>query len=61
MEEPIIRQYLESASLNATYDSSDSCDGLLFSVNKYLQVLADEELQLAVDMVIFADQFLDMK
>ena len=33
IEEPIIKQYLESVPMNATYDSSDSCDGFLLSLN----------------------------
>ena len=56
IEEPIIKQYLESAPMNATYDSSDSCDGFLLSLNQFLQNLSDKELQLAVDIVVFADE-----
>ena len=54
IEEPIIKQYLESAPMNATYDSSGSCDGFLLSLNQFLQNLSDKELQLAVDIVVFA-------
>ena len=55
-EEPIIKQYLESAPMNARYDSSDSCDGFLLSLNQFLQNLSDKELQLAVDIVVFPDE-----
>ena len=56
IEESIIKQYLESAPMNATYDSSGSCDGFLLSLNQFLQNLSDKELQLAVDIVVFADE-----
>ena len=42
--------------MNATYDSSDSCDGFLLSLNQFLQNLSDKELQLAVDIIVFADE-----
>ena len=51
IEEPIIKQFLESAPMNVTYDSSDSCDGFLLSLNQFLQNLSDKELQLAVEIL----------
>ena len=35
MEVPVLRQYLESSAKNAAYESSDSCDSFLVSLNSY--------------------------
>ena len=42
--------------MNGTYGSSDSCNGFLLSLNQLLQNLSDKVLQLAVNIVVFADE-----
>ena len=37
IEEPILRQYLQSSAKSTTYESSDSCDSFLGSQNSYLK------------------------
>ena len=56
LEEPVIKQYLESAAKNATYDGKNSCDSFLKAINSYLLNQVDEELQAADDIVVFADE-----
>ena len=56
LEEPVIKQYLETAARNATYESSSSCDSLLLSLDTYLCKSTDNRLQTANDIVVFADE-----
>ena len=56
MEEPVIKQYLDSAAKNATYTGKDSCDLFLKAMNSYFSDRVNEELQAAEDMVVFADE-----
>ena len=56
LNEPIIKQYLDTCPKNAAYDSSDSCDGLLSSLNMHLKEKTVKTLVEAVDITIFADE-----
>ena len=56
MEEPVISQYLNTAARNATYDSSDSCDSLLVSLDTYLKSSTTKNIVCASDIVLFADE-----
>ena len=37
INEPIVKQYLETCPKNAAYDSSDSCDSVLVALNSHLK------------------------
>ena len=37
INEPVIKQYLETGPKNAVYDSSDSCDSIIVSPNSHLK------------------------
>ena len=56
MEEPVLRQYLESSTKNATYESSDNCDSFLVFLNSYLKNTACHRIVSANDIVLFADE-----
>lgn len=56
IEEPVTKQYLASAAQNATYDSSDSCDSLLVSLDAYLKNTTLKRIVAAADIVLFADE-----
>ena len=56
MEEAVLRQYLESSAKNATYESSDSCDSFLVSLNSYLKNATCQGTVSANDNVLFADE-----
>ena len=56
IEEPVTKQYLTSAAQNATYDSSDSCDSLLVSLDTYLKKTTLKRVVAAADIVLFADE-----
>ena len=56
MEEPLLRQYLESSAKNATYASSDSCDSFLVSLNSFLKNTTCQRIVSANDIVLFADE-----
>ena len=56
MEEPVIKQYLDSAAKNATYTGKDSCDSFLKAMNSYLSDQVNEELQAGRDIVVVADE-----
>ena len=55
-EETVLRQYLESSAKNATYESSDSCDSFLVSLNSYLKNTTCQHIVSASDIVLFADE-----
>ena len=55
-DEPVLRQYLESSAKNATYESSDSCDSFLVSLNSYLKNTTCQRIVSANDTVLFADK-----
>ena len=56
IQEPIIKQYQDSCPKNAAYDSSDSCDSLLNSLNDQLKGETIKVLKDASDLAIFADE-----
>ena len=56
MEEPALRQYLESSAKNATHESSDSCDSFLVSLNSYLKNTSCQRIVPANNIVLFADE-----
>ena len=56
MEEPVLRQYLESLAKNATYESSGSCDSFLASLNSYLKNTTCQRIVSANDVVLFTDE-----
>ena len=56
IQEPIIKQYQESCPKNAAYDSPESCDSLLNSLNEQLKGETMEVLKDASDLAIFADE-----
>ena len=56
MEEPALRQYLESSAKYATHRSSDSCDSFLVSLNYYLKNTTCQHIVPANNIVLFADE-----
>ena len=56
MEEPFLRQYHESSAKNTTYESSDSCDSFLVSLNSYLKNTTCQRIFAANGVVLFADE-----
>ena len=56
INEPIVKQYLETCPKNAAYDSSDSCDSILVALNSHLKEKSIKTLINAVDLAIFADE-----
>ena len=56
MEEPFLRQYHESSAKNTTYESSDSCDSFLVSLNSYLKNTTCQRIVSADDILLFANE-----
>ena len=56
MEEPVLRQHLEFLTKNATYESSDSWDSFLVSLNSYLKNTTCQHIVSANDIVLFTDE-----
>ena len=56
INEPVIKQYLETCPKNAAYDSSDSFDCIIVSLNSHLKEKFISIIVNAVDSVIFADK-----
>ena len=56
LSEPVIKQYLESSAKNSTYESTDSCDSFLVSINSYLKNTTNERIISANDIVVFSDE-----
>ena len=42
IEEPIMKQYLDTCPKNATYDSHEACDSFIESINQYLEKKTEE-------------------
>lgn len=53
---PVLKQYLETCPQNATYNSHESCDELINSINDYLKQLTSQKLSKAADIVIFSHE-----
>ena len=56
LEEPIMKQYLETCPKNATYTSHETCDSLISALNEYFRKDTEERLKRATDLVLFADE-----
>ena len=56
IEGPVVEQYLDTSKKNVTYQSSDSCDSFLLSLNTYFKELVNERACHAQDVVLFADE-----
>ena len=56
INEPTVKQYLETCPKNAAYDSSDSCDSILVALNSHLKEKSINTFINAVDLAIFADE-----
>ena len=56
INEPIIKQYLETCLKNAAYDSCDSCDSIIVFLNSHIKEKSIPAIVDAVDLVIFADE-----
>ena len=56
IEELVLKQYLDTWKKNMTYQSSDSCDCFLLSMNTYFKELVNRRAYHAQDIVIFADK-----
>ena len=58
LKEPVTKQYLENCGKNATFDSHETCDSLIDSINEYLKKETDEKLWNVSDIVIYSDKAL---
>ena len=56
IEEPVVKQYWDTCQKNQTYQSSDSCDSFLLSLNTHFKELVNERACHAQDIVLFADE-----
>ena len=56
LQEPIIKQYLDICSKNATYSSHETCHSLVQAIQKYYLEKAKECIKQSTDIVIFADE-----
>ena len=56
LEEPIIKQYLENCSKNATYKSHETCDSLIASLDSFFWRETNERIRRSADIVLFADE-----
>ena len=56
MQEPIIKQYLDSCNENATYTSSDSCDSFLQAIDKFSSNDANAQIKKNKDFTIYTDK-----
>ena len=56
LQEPIIKQYLDTCRKNATYSSHETCDSLIQDIQKYYLEKAKERIKQSTDIVIFADE-----
>ena len=56
INEPVIKQYLEVFPKNASYDSTDSCDSVIVSLNFHLIEKSISAIVNAFDLVTFADE-----
>ena len=56
LEEPIIKQYLENYSKNATYKSPETCDSLIASLDSFFWRETNKRIRRSADIVLFADE-----
>ena len=56
LQEPIIKQYLDTCAKNATYISHETCDSLIHSLDNYFLTKSNECINKCNDIVIYADE-----
>ena len=56
LQEPIIKQYLDTCAKNATYISHETCDSLIHSLDNYFLTKSNERIKKCDDIVIYADK-----
>ena len=56
INEPVIKQYLETCPKNAAYDSSNSYDSITVSLNSHLKEKSISTIVNVDDLVIFGDK-----
>ena len=56
IEEPVVKQYLDTCKKNVTYQSLDRCDSFPLLQNTYFKELVNERTCHAQDIVLFADE-----
>ena len=56
LQEPIIKQYLDTCAKNATYISHETCDSLIYSINKYFLKATDDRIKESENFVLYADE-----
>ena len=56
INEPVIKQYLETCLKNAAYDSSNSYDSITVSLSSHLKEKPISTIVNVDDLVIFADE-----
>ena len=56
LQEPIIKQYLDTCAKNATYISHETCDSLIHSLDNYFLTRSNEHIKKCDDVVIYTDK-----
>ena len=56
LQEPIIKQYLDTCAKNATYISHETCDSLIHSLDNYFLTKSSEHIKKCDDIVIYAEE-----
>ena len=56
LQEPIIKQYLDTCAKNATYISRETCDSVIHSLDNYFLIKSNECIKKCNDIVIYADK-----
>ena len=56
LQEPIIKQYLDTCAKNATYISNELCNSLIHSLDNYFLTKSNERIKKCDDIVILADK-----
>ena len=56
LKDPIIKQYLENCSENATYKSHETCDSLIASLDSFFWWETNKRIRRSADIVLFADK-----
>ena len=56
LQEPIIKQYLDTCAKNATYISHETCDSLIHSLDNYFLTKPSEHIKKCDDIVIYAEE-----
>ena len=56
LQEPIMKQYLDTCAKNTTYISHEICDSLIHSLDNYFLTKSNERTKKFDDIVIYADE-----